>query len=416
MKEVEEDTSPSEFNVVPSRIEEGEEEEEEDYFLEGVKSLGGEEALQYGKDFWKQLEERDDRLARRRREETRKQTNEINLESKRQATETMSHNQQLQSEVMGGIEQNAESLEGIRSEMRTFAEASTEAMRASRNGETVVKLRDSAIKNKQLRKRNTQLENEMEVLANENEKLRRKLVAAVGNTDGADPSADDDTSPGGIDLLNTFNAHADASSVPDSNDVTTAAAAAFTATEDEDYGDGGYGEFTYYSIEDGNNGSSDVLGRSKAAEETSIRRQKVARQDRDVAEYEKQTLPGAPTSFPNVSSKIDTGPAASATTKKDSSKTTIIPASNQKRACLRPPLCPPSTKKASDSGDGTSFSTPARRGGNRGVGSSAVGRSARGTRSTRSATKRAAATVGESPSEGTQPKRARRSPRSASTK
>ena len=384
-------------------------------FLQNELASMGEDAVE----FWKKIQERD---ARQRQEETRAQTIELKLESRRQAAETMNHNQQLQSEVMGGIEQNAESLEEIRSEMRTFAEASTEAMRASRNGDTVVKLRDSAIKNKQLKKRNAELENEKEALANENEELKRKLAAAAGNTDGAvDPNADNDTSLGGIDLLDTFDAHADASNAPNSN-ATTAAAAAFTADEDSD--DDEDGDFAYSSIDEDkcdvkcedNNGSNDVLGRAKAAEETSIRRQKLARQDRDVAEYEKKTLPGAPTSFPNVSSKIDTGPAASATIKKDSSKTTMIPASNQKKTCLRPPLCPPSTKKASDSGDGTSFSTPARRGLNRGVGSSAGGRSSRSTRSTRSATKRAAGTVGESPSEGPQLKRARRSPRSASTK
>ena len=407
------DTSPSEVlvgeesNVVPSRIDDDDDDDDdegEDYFLDTIKSVGGEGALEYGEAFLKKLEERDARWAKQRQEETRAQTNELKQDAGLKAAAMMNHNQQLQSEVMGGIEQNAGTLEELRSDMRTLTEASTEAMRASRNGDVVVKLRDSAIKRKQLEHKNERLENE-------NEELKIKLAVATGNR-----NADDDASGGGTYLLDAFNAHAD---VPTS---TAAAAGAFTATDEEDCDDGEYGDFAFSSTDgdakcEDNNGSGDVLNRAKAAEDASVRRQKAARQDRDVAEYQKKTLPGAPTTFPNVSSKIDTGSAVSATTKKtDSSKTTTIPASNQKKASLRPPLCPPSTKKPSDSGDGTSFSTPARRGGNRGVGSSAGGRSTRSTRSTRSAAKRAAATGGESPSEGPQPKRARRSPRSASTK
>ena len=300
--------------------------------------------------------ERDARMARERREDLRTQTDELVRNSSKKTAM-----------VIEAVGQNANSLEGLRSDIQVFAQASTEAMRSHHNGKVMVQLRDSTIKNKKK-------DDEIKRLKSEMKELKAKIAAGGSDGDAAFGDSNDKFNDCDIALCDKFDA------------VASSAA-------DDDMGVGGdddgndveddFSGFAYSSIHQGDH--CDAFDRRKAAEEEAVRRKKLARQDRDVAEHTKQSLPGVLTSFLHVKARIDTGShgASAAAAKTLSSDVPItrattvrVATSGKKKNGLRPPICPVSTTK------------------------------------TRSSTKRVAATVDASPSEGPQRKRTRRSSRS----
>lgn len=310
--------------------------------------------------------EREARMARERREDLRRQTNELVLDSSKKTAM-----------VMEAVGHNANSLEGLRSDLQVFTQASTEAMRYHRNGEVMVQLRDSTIKNKKQH-------DEIKRLKSEVAGLKAQIAAGGGDGggggdgDAAFGDSNDGFNDCGIALCDKFDAVASSSAADD--DVGGGGSG---GDDDVDVDDDLSG-FAYSSIQQGD--PCDVFDRRKAAEEEDVRRKKLARQDRDVLEHTKKSLPGAPTSFPHVRARIDTGShgASAAAANTLSSDVPIatkvrVATSGKKKNGLRPPICPMSTTK------------------------------------TRSSTKRVAATVDASPSEGPHRKRTRRSSRSTGT-
>lgn len=334
------------------------------------------------------FDQRDAKNNRVHEEQLREQTNELVEQSSRQGATLMNRMDRLE-------RSNKSDSRGLGLQMTALVETLAD----QKGGRMMRSLHDSKVKLKQAE---AELQERDACIAN----LQSRLEAAEGRT-----TAEGDDANGGSDVLAGVVAVEVQEDIAVENlDRTVAedakSAKAFTSV-------GGECNFVYgIDVEGGeDNGPATklpFLDRQKEAEEEHVRRKNVAKDEKEIAAWTADALPGQPSSqYANTKPKIDTG----RTIAKASS--TPVAIDNKLRSTVsdgRPPAAPPSTRKSSRRmpavAERNALATPKK----------VSGATTTPTRSTRSATKRGAATVGESPSDGPQPKRARRSPRSASTK
>ena len=349
----------------------------------------------------KYLDQRDATNNRVREEQLREQTNELVKQSSRQGTMLMNRIDRLE-------RSNKSDSRGLNHQMEALVETLTD----QKEGRMMKSLHDSKVKLKQqeddLRVSRAELLQKDAYISN----LQSRLDAAEGRN-----PVDGDDANGGANVFAGFDAvevqdntsveHLNRLAVAEEGDfaISSPAVKSSTFTNVGDESNYAYGAD---GVEGGgDNGSATVgeklpfLHRQKEAEKEHVRRKNVASDHKEIVAWSADTLPGRQSSqYASVQPKIDTGRTIA---KVSSTPVAVDSKLHSKVPDGRPPVAPPSTRKSSRR---VPLATPKK----------VFGATTTPTRSTRSATKRAAATIKESPSEGSQPKRARRSPRSASTK
>lgn len=346
------------------------------------------------------LDQRDAKNNRVREEQLREQTNELVEQSSRQGTMLMNRIDRLE-------RSNKSDSRGLNHQMEALVETLTD----QKEGRMMKSLHDSKVKLKQqeddLRVSRAELLQKDSYISN----LQSRLDAAEGRN-----PVDGDDANGGANVFAGFDAvevqdntgveHLNRLVVAEDGDFAISSPAVKSSTfanvgDESNYAYGADG------VEGGGDNGAAVgekipfLNRQKEAEKEHVRRKNVASDHKEIVAWSADTLPGRQSSqYASVQPKIDTGRTIA---KVSSTPVAVDSNLHSKVPYGRPPVAPQSTRKSSRR---VPLATPKK----------VFGATTTPMRSTRSAIKRAAATIRESPSEGSQPKRARRSPRSASTK